>query len=81
MPKTKATPATGPVHLYPDPYHFVDGEPHVERDVTEEEAERLLAYQPAAYHLDRPGSGPLTPAEEPDPPAPDEAAATTAQEG
>jgi hypothetical protein len=70
MSKTKA-PDTGSVHLYPDPYHFIDGEPHAERDVTPEEAERLLAYQPAAFHTEAPAlSGPLTT-------APDEAAASS----
>lgn len=60
------------VHLYPDPWHFIPGEPATERDVTPGEAERLLAYTPPAYHR--------TPARGPDP-APDDEPSETQTPG
>jgi len=37
------------VRLLPVPGAYIPGEPAVEREVTPEEAERLLSYRPAAY--------------------------------
>lgn len=61
------------VHLYPDPHHYIQGEPAVERDVSPEEAERLLAYHPPAYHLEPPVQvAPSPPDEGADQPTPGE---------
>lgn len=44
------------VHLYPTHDAYIPGEPAIERDVTPEEADRLLAYQPPAYTTTPPGA-------------------------
>lgn len=50
------------VRLYPDPHHYVHGEPATVRDVSPAEAERLLAYRPPAYHTEPPEGGGPSPA-------------------
>jgi len=42
------------VRLYPTTGAYIPGEPAIERDVTSEEAERLLAYSPPAYTTEPP---------------------------
>lgn len=37
------------VRLFPVPGAYINGEPAAEREVTEDEAERLLSYFPPAY--------------------------------
>lgn len=44
------------VRLYPTRDAFISGVPAIEQDVTPEEAERLLAYQPPAFTTEPPGA-------------------------
>lgn len=58
------------VHLYPTGQAFVHDWPTAEIDVTPEQVEELLAYQPAVYSTEPTGW----------PPAPEPAPATDSQE-
>lgn len=44
------------VRLYPTRDAFISGVPAVVQDVTRDEAERLLAYQPPAFTTEPPGA-------------------------
>lgn len=44
-----STPDGETVRLYPVPGAYINGEPAAEREVTTEEAERLLRFYPPAY--------------------------------
>ena len=51
MSKAKADTA---VRIYPLPGAYIPGTPHIEQEVSPEEAKRLLAYQPPAYTQEAP---------------------------
>lgn len=53
------------VRLYPTHKAYIPGEPAIEREVAPEEAERLLAYSPAAYTTEPPDPPPTVEVEQP----------------
>ena len=64
MTKAKAEPA---VRIYPLPGAYIPGVPHIEQEVSPEEAERLLAYQPPAFARTAPSIAPVDTAAEAEP--------------